>query len=58
VHARVFKVFTASQWNAFQESGQFSGSEDDLRDGLIHLSTKEQVDGVIERYFQENILCT
>ena len=24
---------------------------DDLRDGFIHLSTEEQVDGVIERYF-------
>lgn len=47
----VYKVLTESEWNAFQESGQFSGSEDDLRDGFIHLSTKEQVDGVIERFF-------
>jgi len=48
---KVYKVFTESEWNAFQESGQFEGSEDDLRDGFIHLSTKEQVDGVIERFF-------
>ena len=33
------------------ETGQFKGSADDLRDGFIHLSTEEQVDGVIERFF-------
>jgi len=47
----VFKIFTESEWSNFQETGQFSGSEDDIRDGFIHLSTKEQVDGVIERFF-------
>jgi len=48
---RVYKIFTEAEWNKFQETGQFSGSADDLRDGFIHLSTKEQVDGVIEKYF-------
>ena len=47
----VYKVFTESEWNDFQETGQFKGSADDLRDGFIHLSTKEQVAGVIERFF-------
>jgi len=50
---KVYKIFTESEWNAFQESGQFEGSEDDLRDGFIHLSTKEQVDGVIDRFFSD-----
>jgi len=48
---KVYKIFTESEWNTFQETGQFKGSVDDLRDGFIHLSTKEQVAGVIERYF-------
>ena len=48
---KVYKVFTESEWNDFQETGQFKGSADDLRDGFIHLSTKEQVDGVIDRFF-------
>lgn len=48
---KVYKIFTESEWNNFQEAGQFKGSADDLRDGFIHLSTKEQVSGVIERFF-------
>lgn len=48
---KVYKVFTESEWKLFQETGQFEGSADDLRDGFIHLSTKEQVAGVVERFF-------
>jgi uncharacterized protein (DUF952 family) len=48
---KVYKVLTKNEWQAFQETGQFNGSADDLRDGFIHLSTKEQVAGVIERFF-------
>ena len=48
---KVYKIFTESEWKDFQEAGQFKGSADDQRDGFIHLSTEEQVDGVIERYF-------
>ena len=48
---KVYKIFTESEWKDFQEIGQFNGSADDLRDGFIHLSTEEQVDGVIERFF-------
>ena len=48
---KVYKIFTESEWKGFQATGQFGGSADDRRDGFIHLSTKEQVDGVIERFF-------
>ena len=47
----VYKVFTDSEWKIFQDTGKFEGSADDLRDGFIHLSTKEQLAGVIERFF-------
>ncbi len=47
----VYKVFTKSEWNSFKETGRFSGSADDLRDGFIHLSRKDQVDDVIKKYF-------
>ena len=47
----VYKIFTESEWKVFQETGQFKGSADDLRDGFIHLSTKKQITGVIERFF-------
>jgi uncharacterized protein (DUF952 family) len=47
----VYKVFTRSEWSSFRETGRFGGSVDDLRDGFIHLSTKEQINGVIEKFF-------
>ena len=48
---KVYKIFTESEWMLFQETGRFQGSADDLRDGFIHLSTKQQVAGVIDRFF-------
>jgi uncharacterized protein (DUF952 family) len=51
VQDKVYKIFTQNEWNAFQETGRFSGSAHDLCDGFIHLCTKEQVPGVIERFF-------
>ncbi len=48
----VYKIFTESEWKDFQEKGRFKGSQTDLNDGFIHLSTKEQVEGVIERFFK------
>ena len=51
VKDKVYKIFTESEWEAFQKTGLFSGSADDLRDGFIHLSTNEQLEGVIERFF-------
>lgn len=49
--SKVYKILTAPEWSAFQEKGHFKGSNVDLADGFIHLSTQEQVAGVIERYF-------
>jgi uncharacterized protein (DUF952 family) len=48
---KVYKIFTESEWKLFLETGQFEGSADDLRDGFIHLSTKDQVAGVVESFF-------
>jgi uncharacterized protein (DUF952 family) len=51
VEGKVYKIFTETEWLNFQESGQFSGSLDDIGDGFIHLSSKDQVAGVVERFF-------
>ena len=48
---KVYKIFTETEWNQFQETGRFRGSADDLRDGFIHLCTEKQIPGVIERFF-------
>ncbi len=39
-------------WRQFQSSGIFAGSGLDRADGFIHLSTKHQVSGTLQRYFQ------
>lgn len=50
---KVYKIFTEREWNTFQETGLFGGSADDLLDGFIHLSTNEQIDTVIEKFFSD-----
>jgi uncharacterized protein (DUF952 family) len=39
----VYKLLTTEQWNEMQEERVFKGSPVDLKDGYIHLSSKETV---------------
>jgi uncharacterized protein (DUF952 family) len=50
-NSRVYKVLRSAEWSAMQVRGAFPGSPDDVRDGFIHLSTREQLDTTIERHF-------
>jgi uncharacterized protein (DUF952 family) len=47
----IYKILTQTEWDAFQEKRFFSGSSTDTRDGFIHFSSKEQIEGVLARYF-------
>jgi nicotinate-nucleotide pyrophosphorylase (carboxylating) len=47
----IWKVFRAAEWEALQATGSFEGSPDDLRDGFIHLSTDQQLQGTLARHF-------
>lgn len=47
----IYKVLRAAEWQDAQERGVFGGSADDLRDGFIHLSTRDQLNGTIARHF-------
>lgn len=47
----VFKLLRAAEWAAFEVDGVFAGSADDLRDGFIHLSAADQVEGTYAKYF-------
>ena len=49
---KVYKVLTQDEWSLIENEGIFQGSEFDKNDGFIHLSTKDQALGVIDRYFQ------
>ena len=47
----VYKVLRATEWAAAQAQRRFAGSSDDVRDGFIHLSTREQLPGTLDRHF-------
>jgi uncharacterized protein (DUF952 family) len=48
-----YKLLDQDAWKAWKESGLFSGSPDDLRDGFIHLSTAEQTAETAAKYFAD-----
>ena len=49
--ALVYKVLRANEHALFQAAGQFEGGPDDRRDGFVHLSTRKQLSGTLERHF-------
>ena len=47
----IVKLLRADEWLAFQVSGVFAGSPDDLRDGFIHISSPDQVAATAAKWF-------
>ena len=47
----VYKILTQAQWQAFEHQGFFDGSPDDVRDGFIHLSFFEQLEGTLAKHY-------
>jgi uncharacterized protein (DUF952 family) len=47
----IFRLFRSAEWRAFIQSGVFEGSDDDRRDGFIHMSTAEQAEGTRAKYY-------
>ena len=47
----IYKIFRAAEWAETQAQGAFAGSPDDLRDGFIHFSSREQLEGTAARHF-------
>lgn len=54
----VWKILLTDEAVALLQNGHFDGSEDDKRDGFIHLSTHAQLAGTIAKHFsgQGNLL--
>lgn len=46
-----FKVLTQQQWVDFERERVFRGAPVDIADGYIHLSTGEQLEATIAKYF-------
>ena len=49
--ATIYKGLRGAEWAEMQRSGAFNGSPDDVRDGFIHFSTRDQLHATIERHF-------
>jgi len=49
--ALLYRIVTTEEWKAFGESGTFSGSMHDLRDGFIHLSAAQQVAATLAAHY-------
>ena len=47
----VYKIFTRNEWKRFSED-RFMGSKLDISSGFIHLSSKNQVNGTINKFFK------
>src|SRR5690348_12039266 len=49
----VFKIATVADWAEATEIGHYRGSQDDRRDGFIHLSNQHQLAGTLEKHFKD-----
>lgn len=47
----IFKILTRPEWDVLRAAGEFLGSEDDKRDGFVHLSTREQLQGTLDKHY-------
>ena len=47
----VYKILRPEEHQVLERYGRFAGSPDDERDGFIHLSTREQLSGTLEKHF-------
>ncbi|MDM7458103.1 MAG: DUF952 domain-containing protein [Paracoccus sp. (in: a-proteobacteria)] len=47
----VYKILRDAEWHLFDRQGWTTGSPDDVADGFIHLSTREQLQGTLARHF-------
>ncbi len=47
----VYKIIDRDEWDAARACGRYGGSQDDRRDGFIHLSTAGQMRETAQRHF-------
>lgn len=47
----IYKILRPAEWEQWQVEGTFEGTPLDQADGFVHCSTREQVPGTIDRFF-------
>lgn len=50
-----YKIFRASEFQAFRRDGESAGAPVDIVDGYIHLSTADQVQGTLSKHFAAEV---
>lgn len=50
-HGQIYKISPRTPWQTAEQSGVYTGSPDDVRDGFIHFSTAEQARGTAAKFF-------
>ncbi len=50
-NSAIYKITGKQEWSNALRSGSFRGSPDDLRDGFIHFSTRDQLAGTARKHF-------
>ena len=48
----IYKIINANEWKKAKDKGSYSGSSKDLKDGYIHFSGEEQVEGTLKKFYQ------
>ena len=47
----IYKICSKIEWSNFKKKNFFYGTEQDIIDGYIHFSTKEQVKSTLKKHF-------
>ena len=48
---RIYKVCPREMWETARKSNEFVGSPDDIADGFIHFSSRDQLSGTLVKHF-------
>tara|TARA_R110002096_G_scaffold22306_3_gene71907 strand:+ start:72 stop:434 length:363 start_codon:yes stop_codon:yes gene_type:complete len=48
---RIYRLVEPSRWAEAMHAGVFKGEADDVRDGFIHFSTAEQLEGTLDKHY-------
>lgn len=49
----IYKVILVEHWQVTRPNGNYTGSQDDLRDGFIHLSTAQQLPQTLKNHYAD-----
>ncbi len=50
----IYRIFKEKEFMNFKKNKKFVGNKLDIDSGFIHLSTYEQIEGTLTKYFEEN----